>query len=178
MILIDKIKEIYTWVKTIDERLWKDQVTTSSVISKVSIIVTAVASAIYMILEGGIEESWMFPLVFIFSAFNVIESILIAKTSKVAAKRSLLMIGLLIAASIAGIALIIGICIIICLAIIGFILYLFSPSGGSSNSRKTKIDGQEVRESRDLLGGGRTYESISSDRKWRSDDGGNTASEL
>lgn len=175
----EKIKKMIHWLLSWDERLWKDQLTSKSYLGTISILVAAVAGVVLTIVEGGLDDSFL-PYILVLVLVNVVESVLIAKTWKAAVTRSLVMGAATVVAMLAGIALVAIVALVLLITFAGFILSLVGGggvSGGSSRGRRITIDGEEVTESSDLVGLGKTYESKSSGRKWRSTDGSDNVTE-
>lgn len=175
----EKIKNMINWLRSWDEKLWGEKFTGSSWLGVITIIVAAVAGALLTIFEGGLDDSFI-PYIMVIALANIVESILSAKSAKVAVLRSLLMTVAVVVAMFAGVVVVVVVALVLLVMFAGFLMSLVGEGGsgsGSSRKRKIKIDGEEVTKSKDLLGFDTTYESKESDRKWRSTDGGTTASE-
>lgn len=176
----EKIQNVIKWLRSWDEKLWGEQFAGSSWLGVITIIVAALAGALLTIVEGGLDDSFI-PYILVIVLVVVVESVLSAKSAKVAVLRSLLMTLAVLVAIFAGVVVVVVVALVLLVMFAGFLLSLVGEgsSGGSGSSRKRKItiDGEEVTESNDLLGFDKTYKSKSSDRKWRSTDGGTTATE-
>ncbi|MBQ8271404.1 MAG: hypothetical protein IJZ09_00110 [Tidjanibacter sp.] len=175
----EKIKNMINWLRSWDDKLWGEQFAGSSWLGVITIIVAAVAGALLTIFEGGLDDSFI-PYIVVIALANIVESILSAKNTKVAVLRSLLMTVAVVVAMFAGVVVVVVVALVLLVMFAGFLMSLVGEGGsgsGSSRKRKIKIDGEEVTESSDLLGFDKTYESKESDRKWRSTDGGTTATE-
>jgi hypothetical protein len=163
-----KANKLAQWILSWDRKLWGQDFAGSSWLGAATIFIAAVAGMVMFILEGGFDDV-LFVYAVMLAAVVVVESILSAKSVKVAVGRSLLM------STAVFIAMLLGILAVI-VAIVALIVVNLT-AGGASGKSKVTIDGEEVEESRDLVGFGRSYKSKSSDRTWRSTDGGNTATE-
>lgn len=175
----EKILKVVNWLRSWDEKLWGEQFAGSSWLGVITIIVAAVAGALLTIFEGGLDDSFI-PYIMVIALANIVESVLSAKSAKVAVLRSLLMTLAVVVSMFAGVVVVVVVALVMLVMLAGFILSLIGEGGGGSGSlrrRKIKIDGEEVTESSDLLGFDKTYASKESDRKWRSTDGGTTATE-
>lgn len=175
----EKIQKVVNWLRSWDEKLWGEQFAGSSWLGVITIIVAAVAGALLTIFEGGLDDSFI-PYIMVIALANIVESVLSAKSAKVAVLRSLLMTLAVVVSMFAGVVVVVVVVLVALVMFAGFLLSLVGEGGGgggSSRRRKIKIDGEEVSESKDLLGFDTTYESKESDRKWRSTDGGKTATE-
>lgn len=175
----EKIKNMINWLRSWDEKLWGEQFAGSSWLGVITIIVAAVAGALLTIFEGGLDDSFI-PYIVVIALANIVESVLSAKSAKVAVLRSLLMTVAVVVAMFAGVVVVVVVALVLLVMFAGFLMSLVGEGGGgsgSSHKRKIEIDGEEVTESSDLLGFDKTYESKESDRKWRSTDGGTTATE-
>ncbi len=176
----EKIQKVINWLRSWDEKLWGEKFAGSSWLGVITIIVAAVAGALLTIFEGGLDDSFI-PYIMVIALANIVESILSAKSAKVAVLRSLLMTLAVVVAMFAGVVVVVVVALVLLVMFAGFLMSLVgeggSGSSGPSRKRKIKIDGEEVTESQDLLGFDTTYESKESDRKWRSTDGGKTATE-
>lgn len=175
----EKIQKVVNWLRSWDEKLWGEKFAGSSWLGVITIIVAAVAGALLTIFEGGLDDSFI-PYIMVIALANIVESVLSAKSAKVAVLRSLLMTLAVVVSMFAGVVVVVVVVLVALVMFAGFLLSLVGEGGGgggSSRRRKIKIDGEEVSESKDLLGLDTTYESKESDRKWRSTDGGKTATE-
>ncbi len=175
----EKIKNMINWLRSWDEKLWGEKFAGSSWLGVITIIVAAVAGALLTIFEGGLDDSFI-PYIMVIALANIVESVLSAKSAKVAVLRSLLMTVAVVVAMFAGVVVVVVVALVLLVMFAGFLMSLVGEGGGgsgSSHKRKIKIDGEEVTESKDLLGFDTTYKSKESDRKWRSTDGGTTATE-
>lgn len=176
----EKVQKIVNWLRSWDAKLWGEEFTGSSWLGVITIVVAALAGALLTIFEGGLDDSFI-PYILVIALVNVVESVLSAKSAKVAVLRSLLMTLAVVVAMIAGVVVVVVVALVLLVLFAGFLLSLVGEgsgsSKGSSRKRKIKIDGEEVAESSDLVGFGKTYESKESSRKWRSTDGGKTATE-
>jgi hypothetical protein len=156
------------WMIDWDKRHWGHDFVGSSTLGIATIFIAALAGMVLTILEGGFDDVFFVYAVMLILVV-VIESVLSAKSVKTAVGRSLVMSFAVSLAMLAGIVAVIG-------ALVALVVMNLTASGPAVGRRKS-IDGEEVEESRDLLGFDRTYKSTSSDRSWRSTDGGNTATE-
>lgn len=175
----EKIQNVIKWLRSWDEKLWGEQFAGSSWLGVITIVVAALAGALLTIVEGGLDDSFI-PYILVIALVNVVESVLSAKSAKVAVLRSLLMTLAVLVAMFAGVVVVVVVALVLLVIFAGFLLSIVGgggSGGGSSRKRKIKIDGEEVTESSDLVGFGKTYKSKESNRKWRSTDGGTTATE-
>lgn len=163
-----RIKKLFEWFHSLDTRISGDGFVGTSWLGFVTILLAVVAGAVLTIAEGGIDDGFIIYAL-ILATVVIVESVLSTQSIKSAIVRSLVMALVVIVAFMAGI-----ISIFVVLAALLFINLL---GGRSAGRRKMTIDGEEVSESSDLMGFDKHYESKTSDRKWRSSDGGNTTTE-
>lgn len=171
--------KLIRWIRSFDEKFWKDKLVRKSRLGEVSIMVSAISGALLTIVKGGIDGSFL-PYILILILVNVVESILIAKSTNVAILRSLFMTLCLCVAMFAGIAVVVVAVVVLFVLLCGFIFSLVSGEGGeggSSSGKEVTKDDKEVTEQKDLVGLEKSCESEQSDTKSDSSDDGNTATE-
>ena len=159
------IQLFHSW----DERLWGDDFVGSSWFAALTTLLAALFGAVLTIVEGGFDDGFFIYIIVLAGAL-VVDSVLSAKSVKVAILRPLLISAVVAVAFVAGIlSVIVAIVALLCINLLG--------GGVSSGRGKLTIDGEEVTESSNLLGFDKSYKSKTSDRKWNSSDGGRTATE-
>lgn len=129
----EKVKRLLDWIKGLDAKLWGDGLRRKSYLGLVSIVLAALVSGLLFLLRGGIGEMYLFVVVLM--AVNIIETAFIAKSVKVGVLRSLLMVGLVLAASVASIIVMAAIALVAIIYLVGFVVSLFKDEDSSSNNK-------------------------------------------
>ncbi|MBR2451810.1 MAG: hypothetical protein IKB37_01385 [Rikenellaceae bacterium] len=127
----EKVKRLLDWIKGLDAKLWGDGLRRKSYLGLVSIVLAALVSGLLFLLRGGIGEMYLFVVVLM--AVNIIETAFIAKSVKVGVLRSLLMVGLVLAASVASIIVMAAIALVAIIYLVGFVVSLFKDEDSSNN---------------------------------------------
>lgn len=127
----EKVKRLLDWIKGLDAKLWGDGLRRKSYLGLVSIVLAALVSGLLFLLRGGIGEMYLFVVVLM--AVNIIETAFIAKSVKVGVLRSLLMVGLVLAASVASIIVMAAIALVAIIHLVGFVVSLFKDEDSSNN---------------------------------------------
>jgi hypothetical protein len=181
-------KDLFSVLYSLDKKIWGDQIATNRYLATVTLICCVLFGVILgsgKFLNGLFDWSLRVSIVATIAStimligFNIIESIIAAKTAKIATLRSLMITGILILGLVVGfvgsvVALaILTVVITIYLAILLLGALLGGGSGGSGGRKKWKLsNGDEVTEEKGLCG--ESYYTGSSGTSYDTNDGGNT----